>query len=407
MTTKVLHVTPIYEPAWEKGGVVRAISQLCRGLSGLGLDVTVYTTDSSGDGWLPVPSHQPVDVGGVRVFYFHTPWPRKFRYSGALAQACRESIGHFDVVHLASFWNYPGIPAGLEARRQGVPYVISTHGTLISSALRQSRLGWLKKWLYLRAIEDSNLRGAAAIHYTSEIERETIGQSGWGPPTFVVPNGLDFREFDALPARDEARARLGLSSDALVVTFLGRLNPGKALDVLIQAFARVVRQLPPTRLLLAGPDDGCEAALRSLVSQLRLEEQVRFLGFVSSDERAYLLSASDLFALTSWSENFSYTAVEAMGAGLPVLLSEHVGIGREVEADGAGRVVPVQVDAIAEELRRLLSQPDLLKDMGRKAHASARKRYGIQEVAELMAMAYEDVLTGRRRPECQWSDIDG
>jgi len=398
---KVLHITPIYEPAWQAGGGGRAFSQLCRGLVASGIDVTVYTTDSSGSGWLDVPLNRPVEVGGVEVYYFHTEMPRWFRYSKALGEACRKTIGEFDLVHLASFWNYPGIPAGAEARRQGVPYVISTHGTLVSYALRQ---GWLKKWLYMKAVEERNLRHAAAIHYTTELEREAMAYLRLPNPTFVIPNGLNFREFDALPARDVALRRLGLSEDSIVLAFLGRLNRIKGLDILVKAFAEIAADFPSAFLLLAGPDDGYERALRRLVDQFSLNHRVRFLGFVNQEARVRLLSATDLSLSLSESENFCYAAVEAMAAGVPVMLSEHVGISREVEADGAGVIVPAEVEAVANKLAELLSQPGLLKDMGRMAYASARKRYDISEVAKRMATAYKDILTGRRSPECYWSD---
>jgi glycosyltransferase involved in cell wall biosynthesis len=401
---KVLHITPVYEPAWEAGGVVRALSQLCRQLGRLGLDVTVFTTDSAGNDSLRVPTNQPLDVGGVRVFYFHTPWPLQFRYSRALGRACRDMVGDFDIMQLTSFWNYPGIPAGMQARRQGIPYVISTSGTLMPAARRRSRsrLGSLKKWLYMQVIEKRNLRGAAAIRYASHMERAKTDASLPRIPSFVVPTGLDLGEFDELPSRSEARARLRLPRDVMVVSFLGRLNPAKGLEALVRAFARVCRETTPARLLIAGPDDGSEAEIRSLVGQANLERHVRFMGFVDPEERSYLLSATDLFALTSWFESFGCSAVEAMAAGVPVLVSENVGICREVEMDGAGLVVPVQVDAIAEALENLLLRPDLLEHMGRRAHVSARQRYDIRQVGRTMAKAYEDVLVGRHSPECQW-----
>ena len=403
---KVLHVTPFYEPAWKPGGVVRAVSQLCRGLAGLGVDVTVYATNGSGDGWLDVPVNQLVSVGGVKVYYFQTELPQVFRYCRALREVCRRTIRNFDILHIASFWNYPGIPAAMEARKQGIPYVISTHGTLVAYALRKGRL---KKWLYMKAVEERNLRSAAAIHYTTKLEREAMSYLRLPNPTFVVPNGLDFREFDTLPERNIARKCFGLPEDYFVMSYLGRLNKIKGLDILVQAFAKIARRFPETLLLLAGPNDGYEPALRKLVSQFGLYHQIRFVGPVNPEMRAHLLSATDLSLSLSLSEteNFCYAAVEAMAAGVPLMLSKHVGISREVEADGAGVVVSPEVEAEASTLAELLSQPARLKEMGKAARLSARKRYDIGVVARFMATAYEDILTGRRSPECKWLMEEG
>lgn len=399
---KVLHVVSIYEPAWQVGaGQVRAISQLCRGLRSLKIDVTVYTTDYGIDANADIPLNQPVDVDGLRVFYFHSERFRFFRYSTMLREACRETMKHFDIVHLASLWTYPCIPAGAMARREGVPYVISTHGTMSRYDLKHHPL---RKKLHLSLVGRWNMDKAAAVHLTTQMEKERIALR-LDNPSFIVPNGLDFAEFDDLPSKDEARRRLRLPADSIIVTFLGRLHQHKALDVFIHAFSSVVKLHPKAILLLVGPDDGHESALCSLVKDLQLNHCVRFLGFVNSDKRRLLLAASDVLELVTWGENFGYTAVEAMAAGIPVLLSEHVGICREVEADGAGYVVPVQKDAIAAKLKEMLSNPRRLKEMGKSAYVSARRCYGMKQVAKLMGTAYEDILTGRRSPECRWSVV--
>ncbi|MGA9753779.1 MAG: glycosyltransferase family 4 protein, partial [Desulfobaccales bacterium] len=111
-----------------------------------------------------------------------------------------------------------------------------------------------------------------------------------------------------------------------------------------------------------------------------------------------------LLVLTSEDENFGNAAVEAMLSGVPVLVSDHVGICREILADGAGVVVPIEVEAVAGALVKLLSDPEGLRVMGEAAVESARRRYDIDLVARQMATAYEDILVGRRSPGLSWSD---
>ena len=398
---KILHLIPAYEPAWSEGGVVRGTSLLCRALASLGVDVTVYTTDSSGNRRLDVPTNQPVDVGGVRVFYFYAEMPRALRFSRALTAACRETLRNFDLMHMAAIWSYPGIVACFEARRQRLPYVVSTDGALQEGELKRKRL---KKWLYLKIFEMRNLRGAAAIRYVSELERERTAHLGLSVPSCMIPSGLDFGEFEHLPERRAARAELEVADNAQVVGYLGRLHPRKAVDFLIRGFARIAQQLPSAVLLVAGPDHGDEARLRALVRGLGLNARVRFLGYVGPEGRARLLSAANLMTLISLEgECFGNGAVEAAAAGVPILMSNHVGVARTLEQDSAGVIVTVDETAIAAELKRLLSDPALLSRMGQKGYRSARKHYDINIVAQKMAIAYEDVLTGRRSPECQWS----
>ncbi|MBI4507919.1 MAG: glycosyltransferase [Chloroflexi bacterium] len=398
---RLLCVTPFYAPAWHLGGIVRSVSQLCRGLAALGLDVTVYTTDSGRDQRLDVPVDRRVDSDGVRVTYFRAEalaWP----YSRSLAAACRKTIPAFDLVYVVSLWNHPGIPARAAAVRYGVPYVESFRGSMAPATLRRARL---RKWLYLKVLVFPVLRRAAAIHYTTPLERTWTRDLRLDVPSFVVPNGLDLSEFDGLPDRPAARQALGLGGDELVVTYLGRLDARKGLDVLVEAFALVAPVCPQSRLLLAGPDDGFGGTLRRMVARYRLGEYVRFLGFVNPERRHELLAASDVFALVAREgENFGNAAVEAMAAGVPVVVSNEVGVSKDVQAAEAGHVVPVEVGRIAAALRCLLGDAAQRRAMGERARCAVRARYGIETVARQMAAACEDVVSGRRSAGLGWSD---
>ncbi|HEB74400.1 MAG TPA: glycosyltransferase [Candidatus Desulfofervidus auxilii] len=396
---KILHVTPLYEPAWKAGGVVRFTSLLCRGLAELGHDVTVFTTNSDGYGYLEVPVNVATDVGRVEVYYFHTNSPRFIRYSRQLRLACKEMIVKYDIVHITSFWNYPGLPAAKEAIKRNIPYVVSTSGTFVPTALNSKKI---RKWIYLKLFDEKILKNASAYRYTTPLERKKMKTFKIQKPSFLAPSGLALKEFDNLPSQTEGRRMLGIEQDYFVVSFLGRLNWVKAIDVLMKGFKKIHRDFPKAMLVLAGPDGGEEKELRELAVKLNIVDKVIFLGPVNKDGRLKLFAASDLLALVSWTESFGYAAVEAMAAGVPVLVSENVGICDAVREDGAGLVVPVDEDAIANALSEMLSNPNRLKDMGKAAYKSARKRYDIKIVAKLMATAYEDILTGRRSPECNW-----
>jgi glycosyltransferase involved in cell wall biosynthesis len=398
---KILHVTPSYEPAWHLGGVVKAISQLCRGLAHLGLKVTVFTTDSGQDRRLPVPLNRPVEVAGVRVYYFKTDLSLKYAYSRSLRKACRTSLKDFDIVHAASFWCYPQVAAINAALRHQAPYLLSVHGTLRPDALRQKAL---KKWLYFTMIEKRHIRKAAALHYTTSMERGLDAGHRFSPPSFIIPNGLDLDAGEKQIRREDARQQWGLEADAPVITFLGRLAPVKALDLLLKAVSTPAVQAQAPVVVLAGPDAGAAASLRHLAKDLGIAARVRFLGEINPHQRDSLFAASDLLSLVSTHENFGYAAVEAMLAGLPVLVSEQVGISREVLADGAGLVVPLEVEAIARALAQLLADRDQLKARGQAAAVAARRRYDFRSVAEKMAQAYDDILTGRRSSGLFWSD---
>jgi len=369
----------------------------------MGADVTVYTTDSSVNRRLDVPVNTPVDINGVRVFFFRADWSLKRFYSRALRSACKNTIGAFDILHIVSFWCYPDIVSCHEARRQHIPYILAPHGTLMSQSMRRKRR---KKQLYKRLFTYRNMRNAMAIRYTTELERQQsiLDKQVASKTSFVLPNGIECHEFDQLPTRNDAIERLGLPSQSKLITYLGRLHACKQLDLLLLAFAQAIKYIPDSHLILAGPDDGDEAKLRALTKKFSLYDRIHFLGFIGKEDRRNLLAATQLLALVSSAENFGMAAVEAMAAGVPVLVSDRVGVSTEIASDGAGKVVPPRQDAIAQALTELLLNPLLLNQMGKKAQMSALKRYDIRAVAKQMLIAFEDVLTGRRSQDLNWSD---
>jgi len=402
---KILHVTPHYEPAFEMGGIVRSVSLLCRGLVRLGQVVTVFTTNNNRLGkLLDVPVDQEVDVGGVKTWYFPTKiFNKKFFYSPSLSGACYKKMREFDLLHLTSFWSYPGIPTGNAARQHNVPYIMSTRGTLDSYSLKQ---GWLKKNLFLNLFDRKNLQSAAAIHYTAELERERSHTfNRLKNPSFIIPNPVPLNEVTDLPNKEKAREYFSLPQDAQVISFVGRLHRRKALDILIQFFKKLSPLLNKNcYVLIAGPDDGDETRLRNIVTKNGLNDKVKFLGFVDAKKRGFVLKASDLFWLATYpGENFGHSAVEAMAAGVPVILSEYVGIYRDVLEDDAGIIVSHDSEDIAKKVVELMTNKERKMEMSENAKKAAQ-RYEQTHVVSLMLKTYQDVLTGQRSPECNWKD---
>ena len=172
---------------------------------------------------------------------------------------------------------------------------------------------------------------------------------------------------------------------------------------MIEGFSKAERIRDRSVVFLAGPDDGVEQALRDQIHALGLGSRIRFLGMVDAETRARLFSAADLVTLTSHAENFGNAAGEAMSAGLPVLVSETCGIAEHIEEYGAGRVVPVEPQAIASALNEMLRDPARLLEMGARARSLVADKYTASAVARTMARAYQDVLSGERSAESDWS----
>src|SRR5262249_21338511 len=140
----------------------------------------------------------------------------------------------------------------------------------------------------------------------------------------------------------------------------------KGLDVLINAFHRVRAMYPAAALVIAGDGDSkLMAELRRSVREQHLDESVFWVGFLNSSAKWAALADADIFVLPSHSENFGIAVVEAMGIGVPVVVSDHVGIHREIADGEAGLVTPISEEALSVALSSLLERDTLRSKLGR------------------------------------------
>ncbi len=320
---QLLFVLPTYEPAWKFGGVVSCISTLCRALAAEGVDVTVYTTNASGsDLPLDVPLNQPVELGGVKVWYFKSVFgPRSNFYSVGLINKLSLTIRNFDVLYVSAIWQWLGVEVAKLSRRNNVSMVIGTHGSFSVNLMKKSGI---KKKLYIKLFLLKALKSAAAIHLTTQSEKKDAVGLFNSMRSFIIPNAVDPEKFRPVPGgRERFRSRHGISIDAPVLVTVGRPDWMKRVDLLIRAISKN----KDWKLVVAGPDnEGRAPEWKSLAMELEVSDRVIWTGLLHGDELLDALAAADLFALVSENENFGMVAVEAMMCGLPVMLSQGVGV---------------------------------------------------------------------------------
>lgn len=393
---KILHVIPGYEPAWAFGGTVTATANLCRGLVKQGVDVSVYATNADGKGGaLAVPLNVEVSLGGVKTTYFAPSVGGTF-YSRTLAEKLQISVKDYALVHLAAVWQLIQADAANTCQKAGIPYVVSSHGSLNPWSWTQKPL---KKKCYWQFFGKKSFLKAAALHYTCQEERLLTRPlfEGLSPrPSFVVPNGID----TGVTKRLDMRERFKVPSEKLVLLYAGRIHRKKGLDLVIKALMQP--GMENFYLILVGYPEDAEHVkyLKELGGSI--SNRIVWYGAVPADEVRDCYYAADLFVLPSQDENFGMVVVEAMACGLPVLISRNVGIWREIEADGAGFIVNRDSRDIHEALRKIAASPEMLKNVARNAVSSAHARYDISAVAGRMARAYSDVLKGSRSGELAW-----
>lgn len=386
---KILHVIPAV--ARRYGGPSTAVLQMCRALSDAGQGVVLATTDADGGGSLRVPLSCPTRLDGVDAVVFPRQWSEAFKYSRPLAAWLRRHVLQFDVVHIHALLSHACLAAASACRRADVPYVIRPLGTLDPWSLAQKP--WRKRVL-LFAGGRTALAGADAVHYTAAAEQASVEAGFQTRRGFVAPLGLDDALF-APPVPYDARA-----TNPFVLA-ISRLHPVKALDALIEAFARV--HDGRWRLVIAGDGEAQYVRrLKALAAGTPAARAIEFRGWVDGDEKRVLLRTASLLALPSHHENFGVGLGEAMACGTPAIVSRHVLIAADVAGAGAGWISDNTVPALTDSLREVLDDAPARAAASGAARAFA-ERLTWPRVATTLIATYEQVV--RQAAESRLSRI--
>jgi glycosyltransferase involved in cell wall biosynthesis len=385
---RILHVIPSVAPAF--GGPSKAVIEMARAVNRRGADSEIYTTNVNLKGVLDVPLGTPVETGGVNITYFPIEASHHYKISLGLASALRSITAAVDLVDIHSLYQFPSTAAAYFARRFGVPYIIRPHGSLDPFLFRRHRL---RKILYELGVERHNLAAAARIHFTSDEEMELARKSGIPFKPAVAPLGVDLDETTGDARGGGLCTRWPELRGRRVLLFLGRINFKKGFDILVPAFARLARERGDVHLMIAGPDgDGYGRRVREWLRAEGALDRVTFTGMIEGSDKALALSAATAFVLPSYTENFGIAVVEAMAAGLPVIISNRVNIWREIVAAGAGIATEPNVEDFTAAIGKLLDSPDAAHRMGEAGRELYRRSFTWDSAGARLMDLYETVI---------------
>lgn len=207
----------------------------------------------------------------------------------------------------------------------------------------------------------------------------------------VIYNGIHIFDYQNSSAkRQKTKALLNIQDDQFVILHIGRFSPQKNHKLLIEAFSKVLLHSSDVLLLLVG-DGELKTEIESHVNSRGIQNNVRFLGM--RKDIPELLSASDLFVLSSDWEGVPLVILEAMAAGKPVVATSVGGV-PEVVADGKSGFLVTKGDAyaLADAILKILKTPDFAVRMGDNGRIIARDRFDIKETAKSYEKLYLECL---------------
>ena len=343
-------------------------------------------------------------------------WPER---AGQMVEAEDPALPNFRLVKAHTVFTgtyyvyfFPGLPYYLLKHRPDIIYCYEEAHTLMGAfvlALRRVLLPRSRVLLYaaqnikkkyplpFRLCERYCFKRADMILACGTRVAETLRTKGYRRRLRVVPLPVDTQAFCPDPGlRAQGRRALGIPDDQLAIGYAGKLVEEKGLRTLWVAFAEVARERGDAHLCLAGGGPVL-AELRAAAKSAGLDARLHAPGVVHNAELPAFLNALDLFVLPSetrpnWREQFGRAAVEAMSCGVPVIGSDSGEI--PTVLGDAGITFPEgDARSLAAQLGRLLSDPSLRADLGRRGRQRALNLYSLEQVAAQHQAAYAVLRT--------------
>lgn len=404
-----VHTSPIAAPGGKKiGGMNVYIRELTRELAQRGITIDIYTRRFA-------PDQPDVDQSlgkGVNVIHVNAGSPHPVEpdamydhlsqfAAGVIAYATRHNI-NYDLVY-SHYWLSGWVAHKLD-EVWNVPFIQMFH-----------TLGHMKHRIGAGPITmpDTRIRTETQIvEWADRIIAATpaeLAQLMWlyradRRKISVIPPGVDSERFRPIPL-DEAKSRLDIPQENNLLLFVGRLEPLKAVDTILESAAVINQQTPEllanTSFAIIGGDlnnssDPEMSRLKALSKKLGVGDVVHFLGAKDHDLLPYYYAAALAVIMPSDYESFGMVALEAMSAGTPVIASEVGGLAFLVRDAETGYLIPTRnPEALAVGIRNILLDPQKYQEMSQNAVTLARN-YQWSHIADQLLPIFDDALAKKR-----------
>ena len=375
---RILQVVEFFSPV--HGGSAMVPYYVSRELVKRGHEVTVFTSDYK------LSQEWAKSLRQVKVYPFKTrlSWA-KFYITPDITKHTKEGIKRFDLIHMHNYRSFQNLVVHHYAKKYGVPYVLQAHGSLPTIMAKQ-RL----KRIYDVFFGYRLLRDASKMIALSPVEAEQYRRMGVPEEKIaIIPNGIDLSEYANLPPKGSFKKKFGIKEEEKIVLYLGRIHKIKGVDILVKAFANVIKKLDNIRLVIVGPDDGYLSELRALIKALRIENKVIIAGPLYGRDKLEAYVDADVYVLPSRYEIWGITFLEALACGTPVILTENCGIA-EYFRDKAGLVVKPDSNHLGEALLEMLLNQDKQK-VFRENCKTVMQKFNISETVSKLEKVYQEL----------------
>lgn len=379
--------TDTYAP--QVNGVSISLQLISEGLQRAGHQVTIfapripgYTDDKAGV--VRLPSLKYLNDPPIYVAVLGTP-----RSTWSLTRK------HFDVLHAHSPLTV-GLLAYFTASTKNLPLIYTYHTSITDYTHYLKIIGGTgvirhaARWF---STTSTNL-GDQIVVPSPKFHRLLLEQKVT-KPIHTIPNGIDLSHFKAAKTPGSFRSRLGLKPDAPILLSVGRVDPEKRLDFLIDAFARLADRIPDAHLVFAG-DGSARKKLEAHAAATKVNDRIHFLGMVNRVDLPDLLHDATVFLSASTTEVHPISVIEAIASGLPLVAVQDEAFEGMIVENENGHLTPLDVGVFSDTLVKLLSDSERLERYGRRSLELSEKFSIEGQVRTLENLYFEAILQNWR-----------
>ncbi len=389
---KILQVVNAFKPSWEYGGPTKVAYELSSKLREKGHEVTVYTMDGYKKR-LNVDKNKPVDVDGIKTYYFNNlstflTIRLNILIPYFMPLIASKDIKKYDIIHIHEHRTILAIITHHYAKKYNIPYVLQEHGNSTS----RSRKIYLKK-LFDLAFGYRILRDASKVLALTNKETEEYLQMGVDKNKIeIIPNALNLNIYKTTITKGNFRRKFSINDNTRIILFLGRIHEIKGIDLLIYAFADIIKYLDNVVLIIVGPDDGYKTKLLKQIHYLKIVDKVLFAGNVNPEickMEAY--TDADVYVLPSRSEGFPMTILESWFCGTPVIVTDLCNVTDIVDNKG-GLVIGFNKNELQLAIKKMLNDKILSTTLGQNGRKMVLDCYNLDKISEKVERVYADSI---------------
>lgn len=252
----------------------------------------------------------------------------------------------------------------------------------------------------LRQIESFVYKNTSVAFTGSRSAAAVLRKKGYQGNCTMLPWGIDTDIYTSSPQAEELKSKLRVTENEVIVGYVGRIIAEKGLKTLLHALYQI--QELPWRLVMVGSGE-YETEFKRIANELNLNQRINYVGHISYKEVSLYLSAFDLLVLpsetqTSWKEQFGKVIIESMACNTPVIGSSSGEIPYLIKSTGGGLTFPeAQPKALAEQLSKLIMNPNLRLSFGKKGRQAVVQNYTDSSLAKGFADTIEKVVTNQQK----------